>query len=456
MTRDLHYAKLSSVVSVRFVKRDYYWDMFVPFYNNYVANGIVNHNSTKSSYIAAALVLLLELDWQDALDRRLGINGKGLGPNHDIPDLKWYRHITNAICYRKVAATLADSIYNQFSQTMGDYMGEVITDHWVFKKSPLRIVHIDEDGNEVQEIMFRGLDDPVKSKSIKPHKGYFKYLWLEELAEFDGMEEIRNVRQSILRGGKQFLSLYSYNPPETSSNWVNDEALRPTRGRKVYRSNYLSVPREWLGDDFFVEAELLKQRNYRAYRHEYLGEVTGNGGTIFPNLIERQITDEEIAHFDNLRYGVDFGFALDPSAFIKLHFDSTRRRLIAIDEIYETNLMNDELAAKINAKKNDYAFVTCDSAEPKSIAELQRYGVNCLGARKGPDSIRAGIKFLQSLCSIECDRNRTPMFYNEFNKYEYEKNKSGEFVSRYPDKLNHLIDATRYAVEADMTQGGLF
>ena len=454
LTRNPHYIKYGKVVSIKKVKEDYYYDMFVPEYNNYVANGFVNHNSTKSSYIAAALVLMLEQDWQAALDRRYGLNGQGLGPSHNIPDPKWYRHITNAICYRKVAATLADSIYNQFSQTMGDYMGEAITDHWVFKKSPLRIVHIDEEGNEVQEIMFRGLDDPLKSKSIKPHKGYFKYLWLEELAEFDGMEEIRNVRQSILRGGKKFLSLYSYNPPETSSNWVNDEALKPTRGRKVYHPNYLSVPREWLGDDFFVEANLLKERNYRAYRHEYLGEVTGNGGSIFPNLIERVITDEEISHFDNLRYGVDFGFALDPAAFIKLHYDSTRRRLIAIDEIYETNLMNDELAAKINAKKNDFNFVTCDSAEPKSIAELQRYGVNCLAAVKGPDSVRAGIKFLQSLCSIECDRNRTPNFYNEFNKYEYEKNKSGEFISRYPDKLNHLIDACLTGDTIVYTEGG--
>lgn len=429
--------RLERIVGYRYVKTDCYWDMEVPCYNNYVANGIIHHNSTKSSFVAAAIILMLEQDWQNAEDSRYGRNGMGLGPKGDIPNPRWYRMITNAIVYRKVAATLADSVYNQFQQTMCDYMGEVISEHWKFKKSPLCIVNT-ETG---QEIMFRGLDDPLKSKSIKPSKGYFKYLWLEELAEYDGMEEIRNVRQSILRGGKKFLSLYSYNPPETSSNWVNDEANRKVRGRKVYRSDYLSVPREWLGDDFFIEAELLKQQNYRAYRHEYLGEVTGNGGTIFQNFVERRIPDSEIATYDNLRYGVDFGFALDPAAFVILQYDKTRRRVIAIDEIYQTNLMNDELAELIKQKKHDYQFVTCDSAEPKSIAELQRYGVNCLAAVKGPDSVRAGIKFLQSMCSIECDRERTPNFYNEFSKYEYEKDRSGEFVSRYPDFMNHLIDA---------------
>ena len=444
--------RLERIVSYRFVRHDCYYDLHVPVYGNYIANGILHHNSTKSSFVAAALTLLLEQDYQFALDRKFGRNGLGIGPNHDKPDPRWYRYITNAIVYRKVGATLADSVYNQFTQTMGDYMGEAVTDHWVFKKSPLRIVNT-ESG---QVIMFRGLDDPLKSKSIKPAKGYFKYLWLEELAEYDGMEEIRSVRQSILRGGKQFLSLYSYNPPETSSNWVNDEATKKVRGRKVYRSDYLSVPREWLGDDFFIEAELLKKQNYRAYCHEYLGLVTGNGGTIFPNLVERRITDEEISQFDRITYGVDFGFAIDPAVFLAVYVDKTRRRIVVFDEIYQTNLMNSEFAELIKPKLRNYEFIHCDSAEPKSIAELQSFGLNALACRKSNDFIRAGIRWLQSQCSIECDRERTPNFYRELSRFEYEKDKSGNFISKYPTHDDHCVDSLRYSCEDYMTNAGLF
>jgi len=408
--------------------------------------------STKSSFAAAAIVLALERDWQEAEDRKYGRNGMGLGPLGNIPDKKWYRHLTNAIVYRKVAATLADSVYNQFAQTMGDYMGEAIMNHWKFKKSPLCIV------NELsgQVIMFRGLDDPLKSKSIKPPKGYFRYLWLEEWAEFDGMEEVRSVRQSILRGGKKMQSIYSYNPPETSSNWVNEEAERVVEGRKLYKSDYLSVPKEWLGDDFCIEAENLKKQNYRAYRHEYLGEVTGTGGSIFPNVLDVRITDEEIARFDKLRYGCDFGFSLDPSACTFMHLDSTRKVLWIFDEIYERGLTNEKLAKKILEKVRSHDWVMCDSAEPKSIAELNGCGVNALGAKKGPDSIDYGIKWLASLWFIKIDRVRCPNTYNEFRKYEFEKDKSGNFISRYPDHDNHAIDSARYGLENDMIHGGLF
>ena len=408
--------------------------------------------STKSSFCAAAITLGLEDDWNKALDHKYGRNGCGIGPHKDRPDPHWYRYITNAIVYRKVGNTLADSVFNQFFQTMGDYMGPTITDHWEFKHSPLRIVNTLTG----QVIMFRGLDDPLKSKSIKPPKGYFKYLWFEELAEYKGAEEIRNVRQSIVRGGHEFKVLCSYNPPETASEWVNDAADKDVEGRVVYKSDYTSVPVEWLGEDFFVLADQLKEQNYRAWRHEYMGDVTGNGGTIFENLVKQTITDEEIARFDKLRYGTDFGYALDPACFTASHYDSTRKLLYIFDEIYQKHLLHSKLAELIKGKVRSHDWVMCDSAEPKSIDELHGMGVNTLGAKKGPDSVEFGIKWLQSLRFIVIDPVRCPHTYDEFKKYEYEKDKSGEFISKYPDKNNHSIDSVRYALENDMSHGGLF
>ena len=116
------------------------------------------------------------------------------------------------------------------------------------------------------------------------------------------------------------------------------------------------------------------------------------------------------------------------------------------------------LAEKLNAKKDviGYNYVMCDSAEPKSIAELESLDVNVLPAKKGPDSIRFGIRWLQSLAHIYIDPHRCPNTWREFSLYEYEKNKSGLFISRYPDFNNHSIDASRYATEEDATNAGLF
>ena len=94
-----------------------------------------------------------------------------------------------------------------------------------------------------------------------------------------------------------------------------------------------------------------------------------------------------------------------------------------------------------------YDVVTCDSAENKSIADYRSYGINARGAEKGPDSVRYGMKWLQSLIKIVIDPVRCPETAKEFSKYEYELDKEGNPTSVYPDANNHSIDMTRYAME---------
>ena len=398
----------------RFVKRDYYWDFNVQGTHNYVAQGFINHNSTKSSFASTAAVLLMEAE----------------------PRI-------HCVCFRKYAANLADSIYTQFEYTINEKL-KPISDHWIFKRSPLKIVN----GNTGQQILFRGLDDPQKIKSLKMPFGWPGITIFEELAEFDGIEEIRNVSQSLHRGGHRFLTLCAYNPPPSSASWVNAEAAIPQivdgkLHRFVHHSDYRTVPREWLGENFFREAELLKATNERAYRHEYLGEATGNGGAVFPNVEAMTMTDAFIRTLESRRFALDFGFSLDPSAFVGLGYVKSQRAIYIFDEIYKVGLTNMDLAEQLNERKNEIGFnyVMCDSAEPKSIAELESFGVNVLPAQKGPDSIRFGIKWLQTLLKIYIDPVRCPNTFREFTQYEYEKNKAGLFLSKFPDYNNHSIDA---------------
>ena len=73
------------------------------------------------------------------------------------------------------------------------------------------------------------------------------------------------------RGEGRAAVFYTYNPPISQANWVNEEALAVRPDRLVHESTYLDVPPQWLGGDFLAEAEALRQSNERAYRHMYLG-----------------------------------------------------------------------------------------------------------------------------------------------------------------------------------------
>ena len=290
-----------------------------------------------------------------------------------------------------------------------------------------------------------------KIKSTKFKKGFCKYAWYEELDEFFGMPEIRSINQSLLRGGTGYEVFYSYNPPKMLSSWVNGESIIGRKDRLVHSSTYLDVPPEWLGEEFFIEANTLKQQDEMAYRNEYLGEATGTGGAVFTNVILRKITDDEIKHFDNIADGIDFGFAVDPACYGQNHYDKTRKRLFIFNEIYQVNMSNRKLWEAIVKVKIGSSYITADSAEPKSIAELNSYGtLRVLGAKKGPDSVEYGVKWLQDLFEIIIDPERCPNTAREFKSYEYEKDKYGNFISKFPDMNNHTIDLTRYSRESDM------
>lgn len=348
----------------------------------------------------------------------------------------------NAVVMRKVGATLRDSVYAQIQWAIGA-LG--LDDLFVQKKSPLRMVY----KSTGQEIVFLGVDKKEKIKSIKPSVGYFGVVWYEEVDQFMGMEEIRNINQSLLRGGDRYWCFYSYNPPKSRDNWVNQEVLLDEPGRHVHHTNYLGVPRDWLGDLFFLEAEKLKNKNEMAYRHEYLGEVTGTGGDVFDNVKDMRMSDAKIQLFDRLHYGCDFGFAVDPLAFVAMHYDKKHEDLYIFDEIYKYSYDTKPAAEEIKSKA-DRRLVIGDSAEPRTIKSFKNYGVNMIGAKKGPDSAAYGIKWLQERRNIYIDKERCPNTYKEFVKYEYARNKDGSFISCYPDVNNHAIDAVRYGCSGIM------
>ena len=345
----------------------------------------------------------------------------------------------NALVLRKVSNTIRDSVFAQYMWAI-EKLG--LAEDWDSKVSPPELIYKPTG----QRILFRGADDPMKLKSVKVAKGYIAVTHFEEKDQFAGRKEIRSILQSTRRGGDLFWNFESYNPPISRDNWANKDSAEEHAGRLVHRTTYLEAPAEWLGEQFINDAEELKARDERAYRHEYLGEAVGTGGNVFENLELREITDAEVKSFDRIFQGADWGWFPDPFAFVRVHYDKARETIYLLDEIYENKLTNEESAKQVKERKYNDTYITCDSAEPKSIADWRALGIPAKAAVKGPGSVDYGMKWLQKR-KIVIDRKRTPHAYDEFVNYEYERTKDGEIISGYPDENNHTIDALRYALE---------
>lgn len=361
-----------------------------------------------------------------------------------IPELLKNNSNMHALILRKVGNTIKDSVYAQMKWAI-DKLD--LNEEFVCKVSPMEITYKPTG----QKIYFRGADDPLKIKSIKPEFGYIGIVWFEELDQFAGPEEIRNIQQSAIRGGNEAYKFKSFNPPRSKNNWANEytaEAEEKDENAMVQHSTYLDleIEQEWLGDIFLEDAEHLKETNPDAYKNEYLGEANGNGGNVFEYLEIREITAEEISHFDRIYQGCDWGFYPDPFAFVRFYYNHNNDTLYFIDEIYENKLTNRKSADIILERGYIDFEITCDSAEPKSINDFRDFGIPARGAIKGPGSVEYSMKWLQGR-RIVIDPKRTPGVHKEFTKYEYERDKDGNIISGYPDKDNHLIDATRYGSE---------
>lgn len=352
-----------------------------------------------------------------------------------------------ALVIRKVGNTLAESVFEQLKEAI-DILG--VSQYWKVQKSPLQLTYMPR-GNK---IIFRGADDPAKIKSIKMSKFPLAYLWIEELAEFKTEDEVSVIENSVLRSelteGLSYKFYYSYNPPKRKQSWVNKkyETHNLPSNTYVHHSTYLDNP--YVSKAFIEEAEQVKAKNEFKYRWEYLGEPIGSGVVPFSNLVFRTITDDEIKQFDNIRQGNDWGYATDPLAFVRLHYDKTRRRIFFIDELYGIKKFNRELAEWLIKKGYNTTLTTADSAEPKSVSEMKELGCYFKGAKKGQGSVEYGETWLDDLDEIVIDVNRTPNVAKEYESIDYQTDKDGNVRPKLEDKDNHSIDATRYALENDM------
>ena len=362
--------------------------------------------------------------------------------------LKWPQ--SHALVMRQMGNTLEDSVYSQMLWAVAK-LG--LSEHFLEKKSPLRLIYKPTG----QTIYFRGLDDEMKIKGIKPKFGYIGCLWFEEADQLRrGENAVLSVKQSAFRGSgsNPTLTLISFNPPANARNWANRYAREQQPGKLVHHSSYLDAPRDWLGKEFLDGADWLRKTKPLKYRHMYLGEMVGSGTQVFDNIVSRKITAKEIAGFDNIISGVDWGYYPDPWVFIRTYYHAGTRTLYIFDELTRRKLNNFETARLVLSRIPEGEDVIADSAEKKSCADYRDCGIRCFEANKGPGSVNQSMKWLQGLSAIVIDPVRCPDTAKEFSEYEYAVAKDGEVIPGYVDADNHHIDGVRYGTNRIWTRRG--
>lgn len=388
---------------------------------------------------------------------------KGLDLFLANPDDMW-------VCLRQFANTLRRSCFANVlwairlrGMTVGSKGDDA--DFWA-TVSPMEVVY----PRTGQQIVFTGLDDPEKLKSITFDDPAKKVgiVTFEEYSQFRDPADVRKAQLSLLRGDHGWV-FKLFNPPPDEDHWANREAAEALEAgdpsRIVHHSTWRDVPREWTGARFAEKAERMYRENPEAAKNELDGETVELSGRVFPNVEDGEITDEDIAGFKAVFNGLDWGYESDPFVFLRCAYDRKQKTLYVFGELWAYHERNEVTAAKVlerlaerdgegrPLRTDDGAPVVrrvpanqvrCDVAEKKSIADFRAFGVDAVGASKRVP-VADGIRWLQNRRRIVIDRRRCPLAYQEFVRYRAETDAEGRFKG-YPDKDNHAIDAARYAV----------
>lgn len=354
----------------------------------------------------------------------------------------------NYLVIRNVHRTNRGSTFNEICKAIND---ADIRELFNINKTDMVIT-----SSTGSQILFAGLDDVEKIKSITPAKGVLTDIWIEEATETD-REDVKQLNKR-LRGKAEVPKrvTMSFNPI-LQTHWIYEEHFKDWQdGIWQFQNDDLLILKTIYKHNSFLEPDDIKELENETDPYFYDVYTLGNwgvlGAVIFKNWRVEDLSELKET-FDNHKNGLDFGYGGDPAAVVHTHFDKTRKRIYILDEMFAHELTNDLLADQVK-KMIDKQYIVCDSAEPKSIQELKNLGVRALGAKKGKDSVNFGIQWLQRqeiIIDVKCQNIR-----NEFMTYKWREDAKGNTLDVPVDKNNHGIDALRYAYQDEMTERRLY
>ena len=348
--------------------------------------------------------------------------------------------LSNGLCVRRYSNTMRDSVFSDLKWAIHK-LG--LDDYFECTVSPMQITR----KSTGQKILFRGLDDGLKITSISVDKGVLCWVWIEEAFEISNEDDFNKLDMSI-RGEvpegyfKQITLTFN---PWSATSWLKPRFF-DVPDEDVFVKTTTWECNEWLDDadrNIFMK---MKEKNPRRYRIEGEGEWGIAEGLIYERVRFENFDVDSIRATPGIKsaFGLDFGFT-DPNAFTCFMIDNAAMKIYVFDEWYRTGVTNKIIAQAIKDKGYGGQRITCDCAEPKSIAELQEEGINAEASRKGKDSVNHGIQLIQNYEIIVHEKN-CPEFKKEIQNYCWAKDKNGKPTDKPDHEFSHGMDSMRYAV----------
>lgn len=355
----------------------------------------------------------------------------------------------NVLVVRKTFRSLKDSCYKELKWAIHQ-LG--VDAYFSCKESPLEITYIPTG----QKILFRGLDDPLKVTSITVEVGVLCWLWVEEAYEILSEDDFNTLNEGI-RGvvpdGLFKQTTLTFNP-WSDQHWLKNRFFdNPDEDTLAMTTDYRC--NEWLDDTDRRDFERMKRNNPKRYKVAGLGDWGVIEGLVYENWTIEAFDVEALVKQTNISsaFGLDYGYTNDPSALFCGLVDKVERVIYVFDEFYKKGMLNRDIAAEVKRMGYQKEHITADTAEVKSNADLRTYGLRVTDARKGPDSIRNGVQFVQGYKIVI--HPRCTNFITEISTYSWSKDKFGKSLNKPEDYMNHLMDAMRYALEKFMKKSGM-
>ena len=344
----------------------------------------------------------------------------------------------NALCVRRYGNTLRDSVFSDLKWAIHKLH---LDGYFYDTVSPMQIVR----KSTGQKILFRGLDDGLKITSISVDRGCLCFVWIEEAYEIneDDFNKLdMSIRGEVPDGYFKQITL-TFNPWSITS-WLkkrffdnpDDDTFTKTT---TWQCN------EWLDDADKAIFLKMQENNPRRYRIEGEGEWGIADGLIYENVTYQDFNVDTIRQISGIKaaYNLDFGYT-DPNAFVCEMVDNTTKKIYVFDEWYKTGVTNKIIAQQIKDMGYGGQRIVCDSAEPKSIAELRENGINAVASRKGRDSVNHGIQLIQNYQIVV--HPKCQEFKKEIENYCWEKDRNGNLTGKPDHEFSHGMDSMRYGI----------
>lgn len=349
----------------------------------------------------------------------------------------------NWLCCRNVASTIRKSTFNEVAKAISN-MG--LSRYYRINKTDMIITCTLNE----KQILFIGLDDVEKVKSITPMNGVLERIFVEEATEIkrDAYKQLTKRLRGNSEKSKHIIMAFN---PILKSHWIYQEFFGEWEDNKnLYESRDLLILKTTYKDNMFLTEDDRRLLENEADPYFYNVYSLGNWGILGHIIFKNWHTEDlskMIPRFDKIHCGMDFGYSQDENALIKVHLDRAQKKIYVFDEWYQAG-MNDFELLRVCKDFFGRHYVTCDSSEPKTIDFLASNNIRAIGAVKGADSINRGIRWLQNfeiIVDVRCQN-----FKNEMEQYRWREDKHGNAMAIPVDRNNHLIDALRYALEDEI------